>query len=62
MAQVINHVCAGFAKGRTGVCGNCGHPKLRHVEVPLNGAGFCKECVRLWRTLQEETAWRTRYY
>ena len=49
MAQATTHVCAGF-KGKGTVCANCGHPRSKHADAPLNSAGYCRECVRL-RTL-----------
>ena len=56
MAQVVTHVCSGFVRGRGGVCMNCGHPKEKHVGGSINGAGSCKECVRLWVRSQREAA------
>ena len=60
MAQVVVHVCPGFLKGRGTQCANCGHPRKKHVDAPLNSAGFCRECVRLWRLNQEEAVRRGR--
>ena len=50
MAQATTHVCAGFLKGKGALCANCGHPRSRHADVPLNSAGYCRECVRLWKS------------